>query len=299
MGECMAGNRDELNLLSQDELIDRIIDLESILEEFQDSSKQLEQALEMEIQALETDNCRLKQGYDKCKLELDGCKSKVRDLTQELNDLYDIHVKEIRQYNQQLHELKQQIVSVEISNDNIESNDRILSHKLELSNQFNNELLEKLASIESDLEREKKSNLSNQLYITNYQNQVHELTEKLNSQQKFPQVSLLDEDTLSANTTILELADALADCNLPHIPEFNNNNNNPTPKPIVSSYSKIQLKLPSQFDLKSPQSPTPSSQKKSHSPIKCRIPHSQSTRRLSIITRDDSENFNQKRKSTI
>lgn len=298
MGECMAGNRDELNLLSRDELIDRIIDLESILEEFQDSSKELEQALELEIQALETDNRRLQQVYDKYKVELDGCKTKIRDLTQELNDLHDIHAQEIRQYNQQLHELKQQIVSVEISNDNIESNDRILSHKLELSNQFNNELLEKLALLESDLEREKKLNLSNQLYITNYQNQVQELTEKLNSQQKFPQDIPLDEDTLMANTTILELTDALADCNLPHIPEINNNNDH-TPKPIVSSYSKIQLKLPSQYDLKSPQSPTASSQKKSHYPIKCRIPHSQSTRRLSMITRDDSEKFNQKRKSTI
>lgn len=224
-------DKQQLEVLSHNELIQRILDLELLLQEFQESSKELELGLEEELVALEADNTKLESALADSRKEVKTCNTKINDLSRELNELHESHANEIKNYTLQMDNLKQQIVSVEISNDNMESNDRLLSHKLELSNQFNNDLLERLALVESDLEREKKANLSNQLYISNYQNQVDELQRKL------------DDSDDTPNTTILGISDALADCYLP-VEEVAGRS-----QPLVESYSKIELRLPSRYDL--------------------------------------------------
>ena len=64
-------------------------------------------------------------------------------------------------------------------NDSMENEDRIKTNKYEDQQKFNNHLLEKLALLESDYERERKLNIEKQLYITNYQNQIKDLNRKI------------------------------------------------------------------------------------------------------------------------
>jgi DNA repair exonuclease SbcCD ATPase subunit len=175
------GRRMLLNGFTRDELVAKIEELELVLEEFQESSKDLELALEMELQELELANSLLKKTLTKTQAELDETNTKVLSLTRELSECHEARAQENTKTTAQLNHLQQQVISMEITNDNMENHDRILTNKLHLANQLNNELLERIALIESDLEREKSTNVANRLYITNYQNQVKELTEKLDS----------------------------------------------------------------------------------------------------------------------
>ncbi|ODV77648.1 uncharacterized protein CANTADRAFT_27361 [Suhomyces tanzawaensis NRRL Y-17324] len=174
-------SRNVLRDLSKDELVEKVLELESVLNEFQESSKELEQALEEELQGLEAANVHIQKALDAKLLELEETKAKIVAMNQELNALHDSHNDRIRESEEKVTLLKQQLVSVEIANDSMESNDRMLSHKLELANQFNNELLEKMAILENDYERERKAGMEKQLYITNYQNEVKELNSKIES----------------------------------------------------------------------------------------------------------------------
>lgn len=165
--------------LSQEDLIEKVLELEGALNEFQESSKELEQALEEELQEFEKTTNKLHRSLDSTVDELSQAKTKIISLTQELNNTIEYSSTKLRESEDKITALKQQLVSVEIANDSIENNDRMISDKLELANQFNNELLEKLALLENDLERERKSGVEKLLYISNYQNEVRELTEKV------------------------------------------------------------------------------------------------------------------------
>ena len=54
----------QLQTLSKDELIEKVLELEAVLNEFQDSSKELERALEDELLELENTKTQLSEQLD-------------------------------------------------------------------------------------------------------------------------------------------------------------------------------------------------------------------------------------------
>lgn len=174
-------NRDELEQLSEEKLVQRVIELESELNEFQESSKELEQALEEELQGLENENSALREALGVSKEQLQISKVTISNLNKEMSDLNETVITKTQEYEKQISSLKQKLVSVEIVNDDMEENDRMLCNKLELAGQFNNELLEKIAIIENDIHRERQTNSQKQLHITNFEITIKELNDKVSS----------------------------------------------------------------------------------------------------------------------
>lgn len=172
-------SRNVLQDLPHTELVEKVIELESALCEFQESSKELELALEEELLELELANIDIKNDLKTVQRQLEESRTNVAVLSQEVNLLQDSNNSKAREHENEMHALKQQVVSIEIANDSMESHDRLIRNKLDLTIQFNNELLERLALMENDLERERRISLEKELYITNYQNEVKDLTRKL------------------------------------------------------------------------------------------------------------------------
>lgn len=169
----------QLQTLSKDELIEKVLELEAVLNEFQDSSKELERALEDELLELENTKSQLSEQLDLKKQELAQANTKVINLTSELNNLHESTNTKLYEKDEIIHNLTSQLVKTEIMNDSMENEDRIKTNKYEDQQKFNNHLLEKLALLESDYERERKLNIEKQLYITNYQNQIKDLNRKI------------------------------------------------------------------------------------------------------------------------
>ncbi|KAI5963638.1 uncharacterized protein KGF55_002518 [Candida pseudojiufengensis] len=167
----------ELQDFTKDELIEKILESETVLTEFQESSKELEKALEEELIDLETSN----KNYQ---IEIQTLKNQIHPLRQtnlengkQIDDLQEI----LRSKNDEISSIRKQLIQNEILNDSMENQDRILQNKHQLQIKFNHELLEKIAIIEDELERLRKQNFEKQLYITNYQSQIKELNEKINN----------------------------------------------------------------------------------------------------------------------
>lgn len=148
----------------------RVRQLEQELLEFQDSSKELEQALEEELQQLEEQNSTLEDQCREKDLKISELSTKIVALTLEINSLTEELDANKRSNEQIISILKQQLVAIEILNDDMVSHDRVLEQKLALAQQFNNELLEKLALVENDLELEKDVNAKQRLVILNLEN---------------------------------------------------------------------------------------------------------------------------------
>lgn len=165
----------DLSKLPRNVLEERFIELEQMLTDFQESSKDLEKALEDELTIQEETNEKLIQTIKLKDYDIKKEKVKNLNLNNELNKVQNDVISQKKHYEEQINNLKSSLVSIEISNDYMESNDRVLQSKLEYSNQFNNELLEKLAIIENDLELEKNKNIENQLLKTNYENKIKDL----------------------------------------------------------------------------------------------------------------------------
>ncbi|CAI5755701.1 unnamed protein product [Candida verbasci] len=167
----------QLKLLSKDDLILKVLESEAILNEFQESSKDLEKALEDELQELELNNLNLVKKIDSLNKQLNKLKSQINDLTKESSDLQELLLNK----DEEINNLQQKLVKIEIINDSMESQDRVIQNKYEIQQQFNNELLEKIALIDDDYERVKKSSMEKQLFLTNYENQIKELKIKIES----------------------------------------------------------------------------------------------------------------------
>lgn len=168
-------NRCQLLQLSQEEVIEKVLELESELNEFQESSRELEQALEEELQELEKQIQTLRQTLETSDHELKKSKESIAILNKELVELNDTISTRTKEYEVTVSSLKKHLVSVEIANDSMEESERMLCSKLELANQFNNDLLEKIAIMENDLHREKQTNIQKNLHITNYENTIQDL----------------------------------------------------------------------------------------------------------------------------
>lgn len=161
--------------LSKEEAIERVVELESELFEFQESSKDLEQALEHELHNLELANEKIEYKYTMCLEQLNIANAKVVSLTNEITSITDKNRSTVEELNQKVNDLRTQLVSVEIVNDNMETNDRVLENKLEIANLFNGELLEKVAMLENDYERERKNAIERQLHLSNAENEIRQL----------------------------------------------------------------------------------------------------------------------------
>lgn len=167
--------------LSKDELIDKVIELDSILNEFQESSKELERALESELEEQERIQSKLHKELKTTKTRLNESHIKIRELNSELNELQTNTSITITRQQQEISSLQSKLVKIEIINDSMESQDRIVNSKYSVAQQLNNELLEKIAILEDDCDRERKLNIERQLHITNYQNQIRELVSRIES----------------------------------------------------------------------------------------------------------------------
>ncbi|EEQ41092.1 hypothetical protein CLUG_05220 [Clavispora lusitaniae ATCC 42720] len=156
---------------SSEEIYRRMLEVEQELIEFQESSKELEQTLEDELRELESQNDLLLaqvRAKDAKISELSHTGDSLEQRT--CNRICRMSAARDKENKDIIADLKKTLVAMEISNDDMASRDRVLEQKLSLANQFNNELLEKIALTENDLEMEREANARHQLTISNMQN---------------------------------------------------------------------------------------------------------------------------------
>lgn len=153
----------------------RMLELERELVEFQESSKELEQALEEELRAQETQTATLSAQVQAKDARIAGLTQSLAALNTELNEQSARLAEEAAAYEKTIADLKHKLIHMEILNDDMASRDRVLESKLQLATQFNDELLEKIAMVENELELERRSNARHQLTITNLETEKKEL----------------------------------------------------------------------------------------------------------------------------
>lgn len=194
--------RNECQGVNNDDVFSRMRELEQELLDFQESSKELEQALEEELQQLETQNSKLSKQVLAKDNKISELNVKMVNLTAEINSL-TLELGECKKTNEQIiSKLKLQLVAVEILNEDMVSHDRVLEHKLKLAQQFNNELLEKLALVENDLEIERDINAKHTLTISNLKN--------ASQNKNVPKRDSSYQDETFADGTILDINEMLA-----------------------------------------------------------------------------------------
>lgn len=203
------------SIASEDEEVEirqRMLKLERELLEFQQSSKELEEALEEELDELEKKNKALQEQVQIKDAKIKSLASQLIQANAEINQLSESIAKQRASHEEETLKLRQKLVAVEILNDDMNTNDRILENNLKLARELNNDLLEKLALVENDLETEKQLNAQQRLRISNLE--ANEITSKQQSSKKRSRQDLREnkEDTLDskADGTILDINDFLA-----------------------------------------------------------------------------------------
>ncbi|CCE85917.1 Piso0_005557 [Millerozyma farinosa CBS 7064] len=161
--------------LPKEDIIIRVLELEKELQDFQESSKELEQALEEELADLEETKKDLEVKLETKTKQLDESTRREQELRSELLQLNESFNKQSTDYKNEILCLKERLVTTEISNDNMIEIERLLNYKVEMSDQTSNELLERVALLENDLERERSISMQRQLNLTNSENKVTEL----------------------------------------------------------------------------------------------------------------------------
>lgn len=207
----------------------RMLELEQELIEFQESSKELEQALEEELRDLETRNTSLTTQLEAKDTKIQALAQTVARLTTEINEQLAVAAEKTAASETLVAELKHKLVHMEILNDDMLSHDRILDSKYQLAIQFNNELLEKIALVENELELERQANAQNRLTISNLENELSSClesckqVEKPNTQGQFQSLKHKSAGSISkmkrestyhdlsfADGTILDIGEMLA-----------------------------------------------------------------------------------------
>lgn len=193
--------KDDISNWDKEEIVEKMMVLEEELIEFQESSKELERALEEELQQLEMGNNQLVTSNKHKDKTIEELNSEVLELKAEVRRLNDENSSQKMKYDQEIRQLKQTIVDIEIKNDSMELNDRVANSKLGSLNQFNNELLEKIAILENENYLQKKMNDEKDLHISNYINTINDLkaqSDRLNKKST--------PDTLNDEVDILYLS---------------------------------------------------------------------------------------------
>lgn len=173
----MDALRNRLSDLSRDELIQRILESEVALTEFQESSRDLEKALEDELHDLESNNTNMQKQINELKKQLENSRRHNKELSNEIDSLQE----HIHKNDKEIAQLRQTLVNVEITNDTMENQDRIMTSKYEVQQSLNNQLLEKLAILEDELDRTKKANMEQGLHVANYKIQIKDLQTKIDT----------------------------------------------------------------------------------------------------------------------
>lgn len=201
---------------SNDDVIiyQKMLALEQELMEFQESSKELEQALELELKESEDKNALLLMQLQAKDAKIGTLNNTIIELTKEINKVLNSASEQKHKLESEIADLKKKLVSIEILNEDVLSHDRIIENKLALATQFNNELLEKIAMTENDLEMERQVNAQNRLKIFNLENERSEPSKKKAHRQlrqsKSRPKSTLSLADVSADGTMLDIEDFLA-----------------------------------------------------------------------------------------
>lgn len=157
----------------------QIQQLETELTDFQKSSYELEQELEKELTALEDQNNEYKEEIARKNKEIDTWRTKYVQLERELSNLNTLYQDRFRKYKTELHSVRSQLVNIEIMNDNIEQNERLLSINLNDLESKYNDSLEKIALLEGELSYKEELLLKEKLKNQNLQNEYGEIKERL------------------------------------------------------------------------------------------------------------------------
>lgn len=209
-------------------IYEKMLALEREFMDFQESSKELEQALEQELKESEDKNILLTTQMRAKDAKIDELNNTVIDLSKEVNRLTNNAIEQRKQLEAQIADLKKKLVTVEILNEDVLSHDRIMENKLALATQFNNELLEKIALTENDLEMERQINAQNRLKIFNLENEksLPPKSKRLLKQVKGRPLSVMSLADTSADGTVLDIEDFLASAP----PGLTTNNNAEMPR---------------------------------------------------------------------
>ncbi|ODV98633.1 hypothetical protein PACTADRAFT_48353 [Pachysolen tannophilus NRRL Y-2460] len=169
--------------LSYEEAVKEVVSLRRELQEFENSSKELEDALELEIQDLNNERNKLRTNLQMKNEELNDSKKKIMALENELMQLSSKNNDLICKYEQDISQKKSKLIQFEIESDNLETDTRILNSKLQTQQEINNELLEKniilqyeISEINHTLNNEKLENSNNQIKINELLNKINILS---------------------------------------------------------------------------------------------------------------------------
>lgn len=182
----------------------RVLELEHELEEFQESSKELELALEDELRVLEAQNVNLIEQIKSKDERIDAIGAQNVRLSDELRQVSDQLFESKKQHESELSKLKAQMVAVEIANDDMALHDRVIESKLQYATQFNNELMERVALLEHDLSAERELTAQQGLTILNLKNGAG--SQRVVSRKR--DSTLVDFS--NANGTVLDINEMLA-----------------------------------------------------------------------------------------
>lgn len=195
---------------------ERMLELEQELLEFQKSSKELEEALEDELSELENKNKLLVTQINAKDEKLQQLTSQLSDANAEIFRVQEALAADKVKMEKEILALKQKLVEVEILNDDMGMNDRILENNLHFAKLLNNDLLERLALAESDLESEKQINAQYKLRISNLESEsLRPLTKARHLQQIKPK-----SKRQSVTRSIMSVADTTADGTILDLNEF-------------------------------------------------------------------------------
>lgn len=161
------------------ELAKRVEQLELELYEFQESSKELELALEDELSRLENANSALRLQLQKANEQISAGKKREKALSQQVAQANEASRAQKRENEEKITHLTKRLVAIEVANESMELNDRIYASKIELAHQMNNDLLERIALLEDEVQRERELGVQKNLLISNYENSVAELQQTI------------------------------------------------------------------------------------------------------------------------
>ena len=168
----------------QQEIIDRLtrrnLELEAELEEFQQSSRDLERELEAQLEQSEKRNSDLTAANSRLTLEVDNLKLKLNDVTTSSSE----HISELEQELRVTKEANEQLIleirELEQSNDDLERAQRTLAASLEEFESKFNEQIEKNVFLECELGE--KSDL--EIMIQRLKDEVRDLKQELQIQEQ-------------------------------------------------------------------------------------------------------------------
>lgn len=171
-------------MVDQQEIIDRLtrrnLELEAELEEFQQSSRDLERELEAQLEQSEKRNSDLTAANSRLTLEVENVKLKLSEVSTSTSE----HISELEQELKVTKETNEQLIveirDLEQSNDDLERAQRALAASLEEFESKFNEQIEKNVFLECELGE--KSDL--EIMIQRLKDEVRDLKQELQIQEQ-------------------------------------------------------------------------------------------------------------------